>query len=215
MGGEGVAKLWSKWGKVCAWPHCLSVQAAPADDIVCFRILSLACSPSGASFVCSAAASGLVNQLDFAVPDSGGKGSNQVPGKLLLWDTKTMKQQVRSGVSLSFFFFMISSPVSSCLILHWLLCKKLLANTASKHTASYVAVLSQLYFGRILSNTILLLRVLPLTLSIIWTETKYKVACCVPGANILNCASDQPRSHCHLPVSCFLLGPSRCPSLPP
>ncbi|KAJ6656345.1 hypothetical protein lerEdw1_003848, partial [Lerista edwardsae] len=59
------------------------------------RILSLACSPSGASFVCSAAASGLVNQLDFAVPDSGGKGSNQVPGKLLLWDTKTMKQQLQ------------------------------------------------------------------------------------------------------------------------
>ncbi|XP_066489856.1 WD repeat-containing protein 91 [Tiliqua scincoides] len=59
------------------------------------RILSLACSPSGASFVCSAAASGLVNQLDFAVPDSTGKGTNQVPGKLLLWDTKTMKQQLQ------------------------------------------------------------------------------------------------------------------------
>lgn len=59
-----------------------------------FRILSLACSPSGASFVCSAAASGLVNQLDYATSDSGGKGINQVPGKLLLWDTKTMKQQV-------------------------------------------------------------------------------------------------------------------------
>ncbi|XP_053109859.1 WD repeat-containing protein 91 isoform X2 [Hemicordylus capensis] len=59
------------------------------------RILSLACSPSGASFVCSAAASGLVNQLDFAALDSGGKGTNQVPGKLLLWDTKTMKQQLQ------------------------------------------------------------------------------------------------------------------------
>ncbi|KAJ7329967.1 hypothetical protein JRQ81_016141 [Phrynocephalus forsythii] len=59
------------------------------------RILSLACSPSGASFVCSAAASGLVNQLDYAAPDSGGKGTNQVPGKLLLWDTKTMKQQLQ------------------------------------------------------------------------------------------------------------------------
>uniref|UniRef100_A0A6J0VK79 WD repeat-containing protein 91 n=1 Tax=Pogona vitticeps TaxID=103695 RepID=A0A6J0VK79_9SAUR len=59
------------------------------------RILSLACSPSGASFVCSAAASGLLNQLDYAAPDSGGKGTNQVPGKLLLWDTKTMKQQLQ------------------------------------------------------------------------------------------------------------------------
>ncbi|XP_007423276.1 WD repeat-containing protein 91, partial [Python bivittatus] len=59
------------------------------------RILSLACSPSGASFVCSAAASGLVNQLDYATPDSGGKGINHVPGKLLLWDTKTMKQQLQ------------------------------------------------------------------------------------------------------------------------
>nr|XP_056702134.1 WD repeat-containing protein 91 [Euleptes europaea] len=53
------------------------------------RILSLACSRSGASFVCSAAASGLI------APDSGGKGTNQVPGKLLLWDTKTMKQQLQ------------------------------------------------------------------------------------------------------------------------
>ncbi|KAH0616792.1 hypothetical protein JD844_028185 [Phrynosoma platyrhinos] len=59
------------------------------------RILSLACSPSGASFVCSAAASGLINQLDYTGPDSGGKGANQVPGKLLLWDTKTMKQQLQ------------------------------------------------------------------------------------------------------------------------
>uniref|UniRef100_A0A8D0CDF0 WD repeat-containing protein 91 n=1 Tax=Salvator merianae TaxID=96440 RepID=A0A8D0CDF0_SALMN len=59
------------------------------------KILSLACSPSGASFVCSAAASSLVNQLDYAVPDCGEKGANQVPGKLLLWDTKTMKQQLQ------------------------------------------------------------------------------------------------------------------------
>ncbi|XP_038608413.1 WD repeat-containing protein 91 [Tachyglossus aculeatus] len=54
------------------------------------RILSLACSPSGASFVCSAA-----SPLDSAVSDAGGKGVNQVPGKLLLWDTKTMKQQLQ------------------------------------------------------------------------------------------------------------------------
>ncbi|RLW06393.1 hypothetical protein DV515_00004637 [Chloebia gouldiae] len=57
------------------------------------RILSLACSPSGASFVCSAAAQSPVSHIDFSVINSGGKSMNQVPGKLLLWDTKTMKQQ--------------------------------------------------------------------------------------------------------------------------
>ena len=64
---------------------------------VCCRILSLACSPSGASFVCSAAASSLTAHVDVLAPDIGGRGTNQVPGRLLLWDTKTMKQQV--GVS--------------------------------------------------------------------------------------------------------------------
>ncbi|XP_051640234.1 WD repeat-containing protein 91 isoform X2 [Manacus candei] len=59
------------------------------------RILSLACSPSGASFVCSAAAQSLVSHMDFSVVNSGGKSMNQVPGKLLLWDTKTMKQQLQ------------------------------------------------------------------------------------------------------------------------
>ncbi|KAH1187203.1 hypothetical protein KIL84_019952 [Mauremys mutica] len=59
------------------------------------RILSLACSPSGASFVCSAAAPSLITQLDLAAADTGGRGMNQVPGKLLLWDTKTMKQQLQ------------------------------------------------------------------------------------------------------------------------
>nr|XP_019606368.1 PREDICTED: WD repeat-containing protein 91 [Rhinolophus sinicus] len=59
------------------------------------RILSLACSPNGASFVCSAAAPSLPSQVDFSAPDIGSKGSNQVPGKLLLWDTKTMKQQLQ------------------------------------------------------------------------------------------------------------------------
>uniref|UniRef100_A0A2K6GMF1 WD repeat-containing protein 91 n=1 Tax=Propithecus coquereli TaxID=379532 RepID=A0A2K6GMF1_PROCO len=59
------------------------------------RILSLACSPSGASFVCSAAASSLTSQVDSSAPDIGSKGTNQVPGKLLLWDTKTMKQQLQ------------------------------------------------------------------------------------------------------------------------
>ncbi|XP_045243363.1 WD repeat-containing protein 91 isoform X2 [Macaca fascicularis] len=57
------------------------------------RILSLACSPNGASFVCSAAAPSLTSQVDFSAPDIGSKGMNQVPGRLLLWDTKTMKQQ--------------------------------------------------------------------------------------------------------------------------
>ncbi|CAO2603157.1 WD repeat-containing protein 91 [Lemmus lemmus] len=57
-----------------------------SDDMP--RILSLACSPSGASFVCSAAA-------DSLAPDIGNKGMNQVPGKLLLWDTKAMKQQLQ------------------------------------------------------------------------------------------------------------------------
>ncbi|XP_067603178.1 WD repeat-containing protein 91 isoform X2 [Pseudorca crassidens] len=59
------------------------------------RILSLACSPSGASFVCSAAAPSLAAQVDLSAPDIGSKGTNQVPGKLLLWDTKTMKQQLQ------------------------------------------------------------------------------------------------------------------------
>ncbi|XP_041609498.1 WD repeat-containing protein 91 isoform X3 [Vulpes lagopus] len=64
------------------------------------RILSLACSPSGASFVCSAAAPSLASQMDFSALDIGSKGTNQVPGKLLLWDTKTMKQQVQLQFSL-------------------------------------------------------------------------------------------------------------------
>ncbi|GAB5568805.1 WD repeat-containing protein 91 isoform X1 [Prionailurus iriomotensis] len=59
------------------------------------RILSLACSPNGASFVCSAAAPSLASQVDFSAPDTGSKGTDQVPGKLLLWDTKTMKQQLQ------------------------------------------------------------------------------------------------------------------------
>ncbi|XP_007951097.1 WD repeat-containing protein 91 [Orycteropus afer afer] len=63
-----------------------------SDDMP--RILSLACSPNGASFVCSAAAPSLTSQ-DVSAPDLGGRGVNQVPGKLLLWDTKTMKQQLQ------------------------------------------------------------------------------------------------------------------------
>ncbi|XP_067907187.1 WD repeat-containing protein 91 isoform X1 [Heterodontus francisci] len=54
------------------------------------RILSLACSPSGTSFVCSSAAPSI--KLGTLL-DTGDKGVNLVPGNLLLWDTKTMKQQ--------------------------------------------------------------------------------------------------------------------------
>ncbi|XP_070707055.1 WD repeat-containing protein 91 [Pempheris klunzingeri] len=54
------------------------------------RILSLACSPSGSSFVCSAAALGRSGSCDAAprlpIP---------VSGQLLLWDTKTVKQQLQ------------------------------------------------------------------------------------------------------------------------
>lgn len=56
------------------------------------RILSLACSPSGTSFVCSAAAQaahpGVVMEGDARV-------SAPVSGQLLLWDTKTVKQQLQ------------------------------------------------------------------------------------------------------------------------
>ncbi|XP_040914541.1 WD repeat-containing protein 91 isoform X2 [Toxotes jaculatrix] len=53
------------------------------------RILSLACSPSGSSFVCSAAAlnrSGVESAPRLPIP---------VSGQLLLWDTKTVKQQLQ------------------------------------------------------------------------------------------------------------------------
>ncbi|XP_069759353.1 WD repeat-containing protein 91 isoform X2 [Narcine bancroftii] len=54
------------------------------------RILSLACSPSGTSFVCSSAAPTI---KPATAADTGQQGVNLVPGNLLLWDTKTMKQQ--------------------------------------------------------------------------------------------------------------------------
>ncbi|GCB82476.1 hypothetical protein scyTo_0022004, partial [Scyliorhinus torazame] len=54
------------------------------------RILSLACSPSGTSFVCSSAAPSI---KPVTVLETEDKGANLVPGNLLLWDTKTMKQQ--------------------------------------------------------------------------------------------------------------------------
>lgn len=52
------------------------------------RILSLACSPSGTSFVCSAAAQAAHSEGDVRV-------SGPVSGHLLLWDTKTVKQQLQ------------------------------------------------------------------------------------------------------------------------
>ncbi|XP_076614505.1 WD repeat-containing protein 91 [Chaetodon auriga] len=54
------------------------------------RILSLACSPSGSSFVCSAAAVSRSGSCD-SVP----RLPIPVSGQLLLWDTKTVKQQLQ------------------------------------------------------------------------------------------------------------------------
>ncbi|XP_061836691.2 WD repeat-containing protein 91 [Nerophis lumbriciformis] len=54
------------------------------------RILSLAYSPSGSSFVCSAAALNGNGLVEPAV-----RHHNPVSGQLLLWDTKTVKQQVQ------------------------------------------------------------------------------------------------------------------------
>ncbi|KAF3702373.1 WD repeat-containing protein 91 [Channa argus] len=54
------------------------------------RILSLACSPSGSSFVCSAAAVSRSGNVD-SVP----RQPIPVSGQLLLWDTKTVKQQLQ------------------------------------------------------------------------------------------------------------------------
>ncbi|RVE65460.1 hypothetical protein OJAV_G00116810 [Oryzias javanicus] len=54
------------------------------------RILSLACSPSGSSFVCSAAALSRSGSVESAPPPPA-----PVSGQLLLWDTKTVKQQLQ------------------------------------------------------------------------------------------------------------------------
>ncbi|XP_026153644.1 WD repeat-containing protein 91 [Mastacembelus armatus] len=54
------------------------------------RILSLACSPSGSSFVCSAAALSRSGNVEL-VP----RLPLTVSGQLLLWDTKTVKQQLQ------------------------------------------------------------------------------------------------------------------------
>ncbi|KAI4890383.1 hypothetical protein NFI96_014543, partial [Prochilodus magdalenae] len=55
------------------------------------RILSLAYSPSGTSFVCSAAAN---MSRPGSITESMPRTSLPVSGQLLLWDTKTVKQQV-------------------------------------------------------------------------------------------------------------------------
>lgn len=54
------------------------------------RILSLACSPSGSSFVCSAAALSRSGSAE-----SAPRLPIPVSGQLLLWDTKTVKQQLQ------------------------------------------------------------------------------------------------------------------------
>ncbi|KAM6901672.1 WD repeat-containing protein 91 isoform 1-T2 [Lycodopsis pacificus] len=54
------------------------------------RILSLACSPSGSSFVCSAAALSRSGSVE-----SAPRLPIPVSGQLLLWDTKTVKQQLQ------------------------------------------------------------------------------------------------------------------------
>ncbi|XP_048876774.1 WD repeat-containing protein 91 isoform X2 [Brienomyrus brachyistius] len=56
------------------------------------RILSLACSPSGTSFVCSAAAQ---PPRSGSLLEAGSHACATVVGKLLLWDTKTVKQQLQ------------------------------------------------------------------------------------------------------------------------
>ncbi|XP_026989170.1 WD repeat-containing protein 91 [Tachysurus fulvidraco] len=56
------------------------------------RILSLACSPSGTSFVCSAAAP---VARSGGMPETTPRLTQSVPGQLLLWDTKTVKQQLQ------------------------------------------------------------------------------------------------------------------------
>uniref|UniRef100_A0AAR2JE40 WD repeat-containing protein 91 n=1 Tax=Pygocentrus nattereri TaxID=42514 RepID=A0AAR2JE40_PYGNA len=56
------------------------------------RILSLACSPSGTSFVCSAAAN---MSRPGSITETVPRASLPVSGQLLLWDTKTVKQQLQ------------------------------------------------------------------------------------------------------------------------
>jgi len=65
------------------------------NAVMCFlcRIVSMACSPSGSSFVCSAA-----GKLQ---PMSGGAElSTPRLGKLSVWDLKTMKPEVECSISI-------------------------------------------------------------------------------------------------------------------
>uniref|UniRef100_A0A672S8Y3 WD repeat-containing protein 91 n=1 Tax=Sinocyclocheilus grahami TaxID=75366 RepID=A0A672S8Y3_SINGR len=82
--GVGTVKLYDTEAKK-------SLYEMSIDDVHP-RILSLACSPSGTSFVCAAAAqaahSGVATEGDARV-------SAPVSGQLLLWDTKTVKQQLQ------------------------------------------------------------------------------------------------------------------------
>ncbi|KAG7221232.1 hypothetical protein INR49_017449 [Caranx melampygus] len=70
-------------------------ETHPRQIIMCcvslsLSILSLACSPSGSSFVCSAAALGRSGGVE-----SAPRLPIPVSGQLLLWDTKTVKQQLQ------------------------------------------------------------------------------------------------------------------------
>ncbi|KAF5896881.1 WD repeat-containing protein 91, partial [Clarias magur] len=56
------------------------------------RILSLACSPSGTSFVCSAAAP---VARSCGMSETAPRLTQPIAGQLLLWDTKTVKQQLQ------------------------------------------------------------------------------------------------------------------------
>lgn len=78
--------------RTCIFDVLLSMIDGDTDTSVVFlsSILSLACSPSGSSFVCSAAALSRSGSCD-SVPQIRIPAS----GQLLLWDTKTVKQQVQ------------------------------------------------------------------------------------------------------------------------
>uniref|UniRef100_A0A672PZD4 WD repeat-containing protein 91 n=1 Tax=Sinocyclocheilus grahami TaxID=75366 RepID=A0A672PZD4_SINGR len=82
--GVGTVKLYDTDAKK-------SLYEMTIDDIHP-RILSLACSPSGTSFVCSAAAPAAQSGV---VMEGEARVSAPVSGQLLLWDTKTVKQQLQ------------------------------------------------------------------------------------------------------------------------
>ncbi|XP_050789636.1 WD repeat-containing protein 91 isoform X2 [Gopherus flavomarginatus] len=71
----------------CCWAVGLGpfVSMTPKQRRISVKLTSMKTCP----------APSLITQLDLAAADTGGRGMNQVPGKLLLWDTKTMKQQLQ------------------------------------------------------------------------------------------------------------------------